>query len=206
MSAPSLDKQLGIEVYATQTLGVGGVIREAIDDFAVEEILVDGSKAPLSGAVAGKVLGSRSQEQRFLLCVMVKRNWDTFIAIKNIAKQLGIDQRRIQIAGIKDAKAVTAQHLTIDGGKANDAMKVNVKDIRIIFVGYLREALSLYYLLGNQFTIKIKGIECLRIHLSNEDNPNYRRFGNFRRLPELFWASTLRNHSTDNASGGKSHC
>ena len=155
----SLDKQLGIEVYATQTVGVGGVIREAADDFEVEEILVDGSKAPLSGTIAGKVLGASSQEQRFLMCVLVKRNWDTFIAIKNIARQLGIDQRRIQIAGIKDAKAVTAQHLTIDGGKADELMKINVKDIQMFLVGYLREALSLYYLLGNQFTIKIKGIE-----------------------------------------------
>ena len=40
-----------------------------------------------------------------------------------------------------------------------DASKVNVKDIQIYPVGYLREALSLYYLLGNFFTIKIKAIK-----------------------------------------------
>ena len=57
-----LDKQLGIEVYATKSLGVGGVIREAVDDFVVEEVLVDGSKASVNGAVAGKVLGSTLQE------------------------------------------------------------------------------------------------------------------------------------------------
>ncbi len=39
-----------------------------------------------------------------------------------------------------------------------DASKVNVKDIQIIPVGYVREALSTYYLLGNNFTIKIKAI------------------------------------------------
>ncbi len=48
----SIDKQLGIEVYATKSLGVGGVIREAVDDFVVEEVLVDGSKARVNGAVA----------------------------------------------------------------------------------------------------------------------------------------------------------
>ena len=120
MPVSPLDKQLGIEVYATKSLGVGGAIREAVDDFVVEEMLVDGSKASVNGAVPSKVLGSSPQRQRFLLCILVKRNWDTFIAVKNIAKELGIDQRRIQIAGIKDAKAVTAQHLTIedvlDGG------------------------------------------------------------------------------------------
>ena len=145
----ALDKQLGIEVYASKSLGIGGVIREAVDDFVVEEVLVDGSKASVNGAVAGRVLGSTLQKQRYLLCVLVKRNWDTFIAIKNVAKQLGIDQRRIQIAGIKDAKAITAQHLTIEDGLIEDASKVNVKDIQIYPVGYLREALSLFYLLGN---------------------------------------------------------
>jgi tRNA pseudouridine13 synthase len=154
----SLDKQLGMEVYATTSLGIGGVIRETVNDFVVEEMLVDGSKARVRGAVPSKVLGSSIQRQRFLLGVLVKRNWDTFIAVKNIAKQLGIDQRRIQIAGIKDAKAVTAQHLTIEDSLADDASKVNVKDIQLYPVGYVREPLSLFYLLGNNFKINIKSI------------------------------------------------
>lgn len=156
--SPPLDKQLGIEVYATKGPGVGGAIREAVDDFVVEEVLVDGSKASVNGAVPSKVLGSSSQRQRFLLCVLIKRNWDTLIAVKNVAKQLGIDQRHLQIAGIKDAKAVTAQHLTIEEGVMDDASKVNVRDIQLCPVGFLHEALSLYYLLGNYFTIKIKSI------------------------------------------------
>jgi tRNA pseudouridine13 synthase len=153
-----LDKQLGLEVYATKSLGVGGVIREAVDDFVVEEVLVDGSKASVSGTVPSEVLGSSAQRQRFLLCILVKRNWDTLIAVKNVAEQLGIDQRRLQIAGIKDAKAVTAQHLTIEDGLVQDASKVNIKDAQLYPVGYLHEALSLYYLCGNYFTINIKSI------------------------------------------------
>ena len=159
MLAPSIDKLLGIEVYVTKSLGIGGVIRETVDDFVVEEVLVDGSKASVNGTVAGRELGYTLQKQRYLLFVLVKRNWDTFITVKNIAKQLGIDQRRIQIAGIKDAKAVTAQHVTIEDGVMEDAPKVNIKGIQIHPVGYLREALSLYYLLGNHFEIKIKVIK-----------------------------------------------
>ena len=158
MPVSQLDKELGIEVYATDSLGVGGVIREMVDDFVVEEMLVDGSKANVNGAIPRKVLGSSSQKQRFLLCVLIKRNWDTFIAVKNIAMQLGIDPRRIQIAGIKDAKAVTAQHLTIENSSLDDASKVNIKDIQLCPIGYVREALSLFYLLGNYFTINIKSM------------------------------------------------
>ena len=89
MPVPKIDKLLGIEVYVTQSEGVGGVIRKSLDDFVVEEVLVDGSKASINGSVPGRVLGCTLQKQRFLLCVLVKRNWDTFIAVKNIAKSLG---------------------------------------------------------------------------------------------------------------------
>ena len=159
MPIPEIDKLLGIEVYTTKTSGVGGAIREAADDFVVEEVLVDGSKASVNGVVATKVLGSTLQNQRYLLCVLVKRNWDTFIAVKNIARALGIDQARIQFAGIKDAKAVTAQHITVENVSMEDIAKVNVKDIEVRLVGYVREQLSLYYLLGNNFTITIKSIK-----------------------------------------------
>jgi tRNA pseudouridine13 synthase len=156
---PKIDKLLGIEVYATKTAGVGGVIRESVEDFVVEEVLVDGSKASIGKAAETQVLGASDAKQRYSLCVLVKRNWDTFIALKNIAKQLDVSQRQIQIAGIKDAKAVTAQHITIENCSMEDASKVNIKDIKIRPVGYVREKLSTYFLLGNSFTISIKAIK-----------------------------------------------
>jgi tRNA pseudouridine13 synthase len=149
---------LGIDVYATETSGIGGVIRQSIDDFVVEEVLVDGSKARIEKTAESWVLGASLSRQRYLLCVLVKRNWDTFISIKNIAKQLGISQRQIHIAGIKDAKAVTAQHITIEHGLIEDVSKIAVKDIEIRPVGYFRDKLSSYYLLGNNFSIRIKAI------------------------------------------------
>ncbi len=158
MRVPRIDKLLGIDVYATDTAGIGGVIRQSVDDFAVEEVLVDGSKAKIDDSAEKRVLGASSRRQRYLLCVLVKRNWDTFIAIKNVAKQLGISQTQVHIAGIKDAKAVTAQHITIENGSMEDIARVNVKDIEIRPVGYVREALSSFYLLGNSFSIRIKAI------------------------------------------------
>ena len=158
MPVSEIDKLLGIEVYATKGEGVGGAIRESVDDFVVEEVLVDGSKASVNGVVPNRVLGSSLQKQRFLLCVLVKRNWDTFIAVKNVAKSLGIDQASVQFAGIKDAKAVTAQHITIENVLMEDVGKADVKDIVVRPVGYVREMLSLFYLLGNNFTITIKSI------------------------------------------------
>ena len=101
---------------------------------------------------------TRLQPWLNLLCILVKRNWDTFIAIKNVARQLGIRQGQISIAGIKDAKAVTAQHITIEQATMESATKVNVKDVEIRPVGYFRDELSSYYLLGNSFRIAIKAV------------------------------------------------
>jgi tRNA pseudouridine13 synthase len=158
LSVPEIDRLLGIEVYATETEGVSGVIRESVEDFRVEEVLVDGSKAKIEGSAEHQVLGASPSPQRYLLCVLVKRNWDTFIALRNIAKQLDLSQGQIQIAGIKDAKAVTAQHITVEDCSVEEAAKVNVKDIEIRPVGYVHEKLSPYYLLGNHFTIRVKTI------------------------------------------------
>jgi tRNA pseudouridine13 synthase len=195
-----LEQELGMQVYVTKSLGVAGNIREEVDDFRVEEVLVDGSKAHIESPATAKVLGSTSEKQRFLLCILIKRNWDTFIAIKNVAIALGIDQCRIQIAGIKDAKAVTAQHITIDSGIMEDAANVNVRDIKVIPIGYVREALSTYYLLGNHFTVNIKNIKLKKATAKNRINrtnnelealggmPNFyghQRFGTTRPITHL---------------------
>jgi tRNA pseudouridine13 synthase len=183
---PRIEKLLGIDVYLTKTLGIGGVIRRSVDDFVVEEVLVDGSKAEIKKAADSRVLRASLSRQRYLLCVLVKRNWDTFIAIKNIARQLDISQRQIHIAGIKDARAVTAQHITIDHGLMEDVTKVTVKDIEIRPVGYFRDNLSPYYLLGNNFTIRIKAIKCSKSNIERRIFETSRELETVGGIPNFF--------------------
>ena len=186
MSVPEIDRLLGIEVYGTKMLGLGGLIRESVEDFVVEEILVDGSKASISSEVPSKVLSSSAQKQRFLLCVLVKRNWDTFLAVKNVAKALCIDQERVQFAGIKDAKAVTAQYVTLENVSREDAAKVEVKDITIKPVGYVREPMSLFYLLGNAFTITIKNIYHTKEIIQERVNQTVKELEEIGGIPNFF--------------------
>ncbi|MGD6851521.1 MAG: tRNA pseudouridine(13) synthase TruD [Candidatus Bathyarchaeia archaeon] len=159
MATPEVDKLLGMDAYITKTKGIGGAIKQSVDDFIVEEVLVDGSKASITGMAPSRVIGSTTLKQRFLLCLLVKRNWDTFIATKNVAKSLGVDQAFVQFAGIKDAKAVTAQYITIQNASVEDAAKIDVKDVKVTPIGYVREMIALFYLLGNSFTITIRDIE-----------------------------------------------
>ena len=148
-----------MEIYTTQTSGIGGKIRGATENFQVEETLVDGSKAQITPPKEEtQALGASLERQRHLLCVLVKQNWDTFIATKNVANQLGLGQNSIQIAGIKDAKAITAQYVTVENLTTEDVAKVTVRGVQIRPVGYLRNPLSIFYLLGNNFKIKITDI------------------------------------------------
>jgi tRNA pseudouridine13 synthase len=186
LPVPRIDKLLGIEVHGTGAPGVGGVIRQSVDDFAVEEILVDGSKAKIEKAGESQVLGASLSRQGYLLCVLVKRNWDTFIAIRNIAKQLGISQEHISIAGIKDAKAVTAQHITIEHGSMEDISRINVKDMEVRPVGYFREKLSPYYLLGNNFNLRIKAIHLAASTIAKRIAATVRELETIGGIPNFF--------------------
>lgn len=161
MFVSKLDKLIGIETYATSAPGVGGVIKQRVKDFVVEEVLADGSVAqasPLEEAAGRKALGCSLSENRYLLCVLVKRNWDTFSAVKAVADQLGISAARIHIAGIKDAKATTSQHIAVEGVSVQDIQRIQIKDITVCPLGYVRHKLSAYYLLGNRFQITIRGV------------------------------------------------
>jgi len=149
-----MEKDIGIEVYATKTCGIGGVIRSFPEDFVVEEVLVDGSRAKITSTETSQI----AIRGCYLRCVLIKRNWDTLLAVKKIAEQLGISQERIQIAGIKDAKAVTAQHIAISRLMPEELQKIKIKDISILPKNYSNEILSSNKLLGNTFQIAVRAI------------------------------------------------
>jgi tRNA pseudouridine13 synthase len=206
---PKIDQKIGIEVYVTKTSGVGGAIRRSVDDFVVEEVLVDNSKATTASTQSKPPLGATEVKQRFLLCVLVKRNWDTLIAVKNVAKELGIEQPRIQIAGIKDAKAVTMQYVTLEDVSAEEVSKVQFKDLKLLPVGYFHEPLSAYFLLGNSFTIHVRNISQsettaesrIKATISEIDKaggiPNFyghQRFGTTRAITHLVGKALLQGN------------
>ena len=161
MRAPEIEKQTGMETYATRTKGIGGNIRENIEDFIVEEILVDGSIAHVKSqenTAQKKVLGCSTKETPYLLCKFLKRDWDTFVAVRNIAYRLGIGMPQIQTAGIKDAKALTAQYITVENASPEQIRKIHIKDMEIHPLGYVHNRLSAYYLWGNSFHIRISAV------------------------------------------------
>ena len=92
-------KAIGLEGYATESNGIGGVLKARVSDFRVDEISTSIS------------LDSRG---RFTVARITLTNWETNKFCNNLAKRLGISRNRIFFAGTKDKRAVTQQLFVID--------------------------------------------------------------------------------------------
>ncbi len=156
MQVPSLEKEMGIETYITQSEGIGGNIRQLLDDFVVEELLVDDSLATVEAPVEGWVPAG---EGAYLVCVLVKRRWNTFLAVREVASRLRISQKRIMFAGIKDTKAFTAQHISLQNVSPRKVLDLEIKDITVYPKHYSKERVYSQLIKGNRFHIIVRNID-----------------------------------------------
>ncbi|MDD2778394.1 MAG: tRNA pseudouridine(13) synthase TruD [Methanocellales archaeon] len=86
-----LERNIGMELYVTKTPGVGGKIRQFIDDFYVEEI----------------PSGTEIKEGPYLIVELTKLDWDMHHVIRDLSRSLGISQKRFGWAGTKDKRGIT---------------------------------------------------------------------------------------------------
>ena len=170
-----LERELGIQYYASDAEGIGGRLRTTAEDFLVDEIPL--AKKQTSGP--------------YLICRLTKTNWELQHAVKEIAKRLGISHRRIGWAGTKDRNAVTTQWISLYNVKPEQAAAVHLKDITLEPLVQSNEGLSLGDLQGNIFDIVIRDPDPedldTRVHSVSEavaaGVPNYfgiQRFGAIR--------------------------
>lgn len=163
MNVPNLEKEIGIEVYATKSLGIHGQLRQFPEDFKVEEILLNGSKAQIEPDIVPQI----GENGRYLVCVLVKRNCDNLIAIQKIAKTLGVNPERIQIAGIKDARAITAQHISIGRMRPEQVTQTKLDNLKLYPLYFSNEKIHSNILFGNQFHIAVRAINNTSLKILN---------------------------------------
>ncbi|MCW4016959.1 MAG: tRNA pseudouridine(13) synthase TruD [Candidatus Bathyarchaeota archaeon] len=156
MQVPQLEKDLGMEVYSTQSEGIGGKIRTLLDDFVVEELLVNDSLAEVTPPTEE---WAPTGEGNYLICVLVKRKWDTFMAVREVAHGLHVSQKRIRFAGIKDTKALTAQHISLQNVSPDKVLGLQIKDIQVYPQRYSRERMYSQLIKGNRFHITVRGMD-----------------------------------------------
>ena len=145
--AKPLERQVGIDYYASDADGTGGRIRDSPEDFRVRE--VEGvDPQPLSADPAA---------YPHLLVRATLRDWDTNAFVGELSSRLGISRERVSWAGTKDKRAVTTQLLSIDGVEPDDVPAVPDADVEP--VGRFGRRLLFGDLAGNAFEVVVRETE-----------------------------------------------
>ncbi len=143
MEVPEIEKKIGISLYSTNTEGLGGQLRQEVEDFIVKEI----------------TNREEEKEGKYLILEVTKRDWDTHHLTRTLAKILQISQKRISVAGTKDKRALTTQKISIFDMDASKIENVRLKDIELKVLGRSRKSIELGDLWGNDFIITIRNID-----------------------------------------------
>ena len=159
--------------YATPGLPpISAAIKAHEEDFFVEEIPV---YAP-------------SGEGDHVYFGIEKRGLPTMRAIREIAAALGARPDQFGCAGLKDARGVTRQTLSLEHADPERIAALDVPRIRILWVNRHRNKLRTGHLHGNRFALKLRDVDVARLgeiraaldRLAQGGVPNYfgpQRFG-----------------------------
>lgn len=161
--------------YLSDTRGIGGKLKEQIEDFRVNEI-------------AEPELGDGDN----LIVKVTKHNMTTLEAVHELSKILHVSRKRFGYAGNKDKRAVTTQYMSIHGVDEEDLGRVFMPDIDIEVVGR-GDRINIGNLKKNEFDISLRDINLPERHIKKRINgimeeldgafPNYfgkQRFGSTR--------------------------
>lgn len=159
--------------YLTQAYpGIGGQLKSRPDDFAVEEI-------PLYQPCG---------EGAHTYLLVEKRGLSTYNMVTRVARALGVAPDAVGYAGLKDARAVTRQLISVEGVAPEQAQNLVVDGVCVLAATRHRNKLKLGHLAGNRFAVRIREVEpaaaplaeAVLAELSQRGVPNYfgeQRFG-----------------------------
>ncbi|MCJ7450270.1 MAG: tRNA pseudouridine(13) synthase TruD [Candidatus Nanohaloarchaeota archaeon QJJ-9] len=126
--------------YYSDTRGLGGKIKEQIEDFKVEEIAeheTDGGN--------------------HVICRIKKHNMTTMETIKKLSNVLHISRERFGYAGNKDKRAVTTQYISVEGMDEEDLQQVFIPNLELEVLGK-DDRIGLGNLEGNRFEVVVRNI------------------------------------------------
>ncbi len=126
--------------YLTEDLpGIGGVIKERTGDFLVAEI-------PLYEPCGA---GEHTYVE------IEKSGVTTLEAIRRIARALGVQERDMGYAGMKDAGGITRQTVSVPRVDPADVLKADVPGVNILSAVRHGNKLKLGHLAGNRFRVRV---------------------------------------------------
>lgn len=117
-----------------------GVIKDDYEDFVVEEL-------PLYEA---------SGEGTHTYFLLEKRGLTTMQAVHDVARELEVRRFDIGYAGLKDARAVTRQWMSVEHVEPGRVEALSIPRLRVLDVSRHRNKLKLGHLRANAFTIRVR--------------------------------------------------
>jgi tRNA pseudouridine13 synthase len=182
---------MNLPYLTSDTPGIGGEIKQRPEDFFVQEL----------------PLYEPSGEGEHVYFEIEKSGLTTFEALDKIAAAINVNSRDIGYAGMKDAKAVSRQILSIAGVTEEAVMKMQLPKIRILWAMRHGNKLRLGHLSGNRFAIRIRNVNATDVvklaplvrRMEQHGMPNYfgeQRFGQ-RGNNHLLGAALLRGDDAE---------
>ena len=123
------------------------ILKQICSDFVVEEI-ADFDIDLLS-----------LDRKKYSYYSLEKRDISHFLALKIVSKKLAVSVKDINYSGTKDKKARTMQYISVRAGKKYSVPQEIGNNIKLEFLGYFGNPLSLGSHQGNKFTIVVRGLE-----------------------------------------------
>ena len=176
---PDLDSQIGILVYSTKFLGIGGKIRIEPEDFQVSELISEKSKKSIN------------DQDGYAVYKLKKKKIDTNHALSGIFRKKGI---RLKSLGLKDASAVTEQFVC-SGNKGRSIGNFSSDKYSLEHLGFVKKPLSKKDMIGNHFKLKISDCQNKLESFTEYDKIlnfyGYQRFGSKRPVTHLIGKAIL---------------
>ncbi|MFN8510069.1 MAG: tRNA pseudouridine(13) synthase TruD [Deinococcaceae bacterium] len=127
----------------TQDPGTGGYIRSELEDFKVFEL-------PLYPA---------SGQGEHIYVHFEKRGHNTRFVLEELERQLGIELKKIGVAGLKDRHAVTRQWISFPEKFLPRLDRFSLEGFEILEVERHTNRLGMGHLTGNRFEIRVRGAD-----------------------------------------------
>lgn len=128
--------------YLTEEIpGIGGIIKGSPEDFLVEEIAAY----------------QPSGQGEHCFAQIEKRGIATLEALRRISKALGVQERDLGYAGMKDAVGVTRQTVSIPRVAPEKVLSLQIPGITVLSAVLHGNKLRLGHLKGNRFRIRVRG-------------------------------------------------
>ncbi len=150
------ERATGLMYYITPQPGIGGRIKQLVEDFVVREITPEGTILPIN---AEQVIKSDNQISEYTIFNLQKHDWDTHRLIRILSRRLKTSRKRISFAGTKDRRALTVQRMSAWKIPPERLLELRIKDVKILNPVYADKPVKLGDLWGNNFTVIIRDIK-----------------------------------------------